>query len=182
MRYSAEAHLYCSARPSVFSNILLDDDFKHFYFENSIKRFMCGVVVEASGLNITLILNYSLVAYHYSPTTSLTGKASLIRPRPPSSGTTGPEAISSLVLLYIYWIDKWYISVLPKIDQLTFSAGPPFFPVPYNHPLTGFNMGRKMKPACDVCPGPPPTQCGTSGTPIRDAEVYQGDITMVRMC
>ena len=42
-----------------------------------------------------------------------------------SSGTTGPKEVSYVVLLYIYWIYKWYISVLPRIDQLTFSAAPP---------------------------------------------------------
>ena len=59
-----------------------------------------------------------------------------------SSSSTGPEALSSLVLLDIYWTHKWYISVLPKIYQITFSAWPPFWPVPFNHPLTGFKMGR----------------------------------------
>ena len=79
------------------------------------------------------------------PTTSLNGRASLIHLHPPSSGTNGPKTLSSLVLLDIYWTHKWYISVLPKIYQLTFSAAPPpppFFPVPCNHPLTGFKLGR----------------------------------------
>ena len=42
-----------------------------------------------------------------------------------SSGGTGPKALSFLVLLYIYWTHNWYISILPIIDQLTFSAAPP---------------------------------------------------------
>ena len=79
--------------------------------------------------------------YQGSPT-SLTGRASLIRPRPPSSGTTGPKALSFLVLLDIYWTHKWYISILIKIDLLTFSAAPPFCPVPCNYPLMGFKLGR----------------------------------------
>ena len=28
----------------------------------------------------------------------------------------------------------------------------------------------------------PPTQCVTLGTPVQDAEVYQGDIVMAMMC
>ena len=32
--------------------------------------------------------------------------------------------------------------MLSKINQLTFSSGPLFFPVPCNHSLTGFKMGR----------------------------------------
>ena len=47
-----------------------------------------------------------------------------------SSGSTGIKAISSLVLPDIYWTHKWYISVLPKIYQLTFSAAPPLLPKP----------------------------------------------------
>ena len=50
--------------------------------------------------------------------------------------------LSSLVLLNIYWTHKWYIYVLSKIDQLNFSAGPPLFPVPCNHSLTGSKLGR----------------------------------------
>ena len=58
------------------------------------------------------------------------------------SGTTEPKALSYLVLLDIYWTHKWYIYVLPKIDQITFSAAPPFCPVQCNHPLTGFKPSR----------------------------------------
>ena len=72
----------------------------------------------------------------------MTGKASLIHLRPPSSGTTGPKALSYLVLLDIYWTHKWYIYVLPKIDKLTFSDAPPFCPFPCHNRLTGFKLGR----------------------------------------
>ena len=61
------------------------------------------------------------------------------------SGSTGTRAIYSLFLLDIYWKHNWYISVLPKIDQLTFSAPPPFYPVPCNHSLTGFKPGRTIE-------------------------------------
>ena len=57
-----------------------------------------------------------------------------------SSVTNVPKAISSLVLLDIYWTHKWYISVFPKTDLLNFSAAPPFFPVPCNESLTGFKL------------------------------------------
>ena len=63
-------------------------------------------------------------------------------PRSLSNGSTGPKALSSLVLIYIYWTHKWYISVLPKIEQLKFSSAPPFCPVPFNHSLTWFKLGR----------------------------------------
>ena len=59
-----------------------------------------------------------------------------------SSDTTGHKALSSLVILDTHWTHKWYISVLPKIDQIAFSAGPPFCPVPCNHHFTGFKMVR----------------------------------------
>ena len=45
-----------------------------------------------------------------------------------SSGSTGTKALSSLVLPNIYWTHKWYISVLSKIYQLTFSAAPHLLP------------------------------------------------------
>ena len=50
-RYSAEAHLYCSAQPSVFSQILDNDIFnKFFYLSNEINRLLCAVVVAVSCL------------------------------------------------------------------------------------------------------------------------------------
>ena len=49
--YSAEAHLYCSAQPSVFSHIVLNVDVSTFcYFSSSIKSFLCAVLVAASCL------------------------------------------------------------------------------------------------------------------------------------
>ena len=59
-----------------------------------------------------------------------------------SSGIIGPMALSSLVLLDMYWTHKWYIYIFPIIDQLTFSAAPPFFPVPRNNLLTIFKLVR----------------------------------------
>ena len=61
---------------------------------------------------------------------------------PPSSGSTGSKALSYLVLIDIYWTHKWYISVSPKIDQLTFSDSPPLLPVSCNHSWMGFKLGR----------------------------------------
>ena len=48
IRYSAEAHIYCSAQPSVFSHIVLNVDF--FFQNSSIKQFLCAVVVAESCL------------------------------------------------------------------------------------------------------------------------------------
>ena len=48
IRYSAEAHIYCSAQPSVFSHIVLNDSANTFIsFNGSIRRLLCAVVVEA---------------------------------------------------------------------------------------------------------------------------------------
>ena len=48
IRYSAEAHLYLSAQPSVFSHIVLNFDVSDFCsFNSSIKRLICAVVVAA---------------------------------------------------------------------------------------------------------------------------------------
>ena len=47
MRYSDEAHLYCSAQPSVFSHIVINFDISFWFFNNSIKQFLCEVVVSA---------------------------------------------------------------------------------------------------------------------------------------
>ena len=66
----------------------------------------------------------------------------LVYPRPPSTGSTEPKALFSIVLLDIYCTYNWYISVLPKIDKLTFIAAPPFCPVPCNHSWIGFKLGR----------------------------------------
>ena len=46
MRYSADAHLYCSAQPSEFSHIVLNVDVR-FFLNSSIKSLLCAVVVEA---------------------------------------------------------------------------------------------------------------------------------------
>ena len=59
-----------------------------------------------------------------------------------SSGSNGHKALYSLVLLDIYLIHKWYISVLPKIYQIPFIDAPPSFPVPCNHSLVVFKLGR----------------------------------------
>ena len=49
--YSAEEHLYCSAQPSVFSHIVLNDDANNFRsFNSSTERLLFGVVVAASFL------------------------------------------------------------------------------------------------------------------------------------
>ena len=49
IRYSAEARIYCSAQPSLFPHIVLNVDVSTFcYFNSSIKRLMCAVVVAAS--------------------------------------------------------------------------------------------------------------------------------------
>ena len=46
IRYSAEAHLYWSTQPSVFSHIVLNDDANNFlYFNSWIKHLLCEVVV-----------------------------------------------------------------------------------------------------------------------------------------
>ena len=55
--------------------------------------------------------------------------------------------IFSLILFDIYLTQNCYTSVLRKIDQLTFSAAPPFGPVLFNYSLTGLKLGRK-KSAC----------------------------------
>ena len=47
-RYSAESHMYCSAQPSVFSHILLNDVVNTFlFFRNEINCLLCDVVVTA---------------------------------------------------------------------------------------------------------------------------------------
>ena len=49
MRYIAEAHLYCSAQPSIFSHISLNDDVNTFLsFKSSIKRLLDVLVVVES--------------------------------------------------------------------------------------------------------------------------------------
>ena len=51
MRYSAEAHIYGYAQPSVFSHIVLNVDVSNFgSFNSSIKRLLCAVVVAESCL------------------------------------------------------------------------------------------------------------------------------------
>ena len=51
IRYSAEAHLYCSTKPSVFYHIVLNVDIGTFCsFNISIKCLICAVVVTASFL------------------------------------------------------------------------------------------------------------------------------------
>ena len=51
MRYGTEAHIYCSAQPSVFFYIVLNVDVSNFYFLNGpIKYLLCAVVVTASCL------------------------------------------------------------------------------------------------------------------------------------
>ena len=48
IRYSAEAHLYCSAQPSIFTHIVLSVDVSTFFpFNSSIKHLLCAVVVAA---------------------------------------------------------------------------------------------------------------------------------------
>ena len=61
IRYSAEAHTYCSAQPSVFSHIELNVYVSTFGYSNSsIKCFLCAAVVAVSYLlsydkkNVTL--------------------------------------------------------------------------------------------------------------------------------
>ena len=68
-----------------------------------------------------------------------------------SSGSTGPKAFYSLVLLDIYWTHKSYISVFPKINQLNFSAAPPFCPFPCNHSWTVFKLG--IRNSTQLCVG-----------------------------
>ena len=49
--YSAEAHMHCSEKPSVFSHIVLNDVVNDFLsLRNEIKRLLCSVVVAASCL------------------------------------------------------------------------------------------------------------------------------------
>ena len=49
IRYSAEAYIYCSAKPSVFYHVVLNVDVSTFCsFNSSVKRLMCVVVVVAS--------------------------------------------------------------------------------------------------------------------------------------
>ena len=51
IRYSEEAHIYCSAQPTLFPHIVLNDYIINlFIFNSSIKRFLCAVVVVASFL------------------------------------------------------------------------------------------------------------------------------------
>ena len=50
IRYSAEAHQYCSAQPSVFFHILPNFDVSTLFLNSTIKRLMCAVVVAASCL------------------------------------------------------------------------------------------------------------------------------------
>ena len=51
IRYITEAHIYCSAQPSVFSHILLNDEVNNFLsFKSSRKCFLCEVVVASSCL------------------------------------------------------------------------------------------------------------------------------------
>ena len=51
IRYSAEAHTYCSAQPSVFSHIELNVYVSTFGYSNSsIKCFLCAAVVAVSYL------------------------------------------------------------------------------------------------------------------------------------
>ena len=46
--YNAEAHICCSAQPSVFYHIVLNAEVNTFpSFNSSIKRLLCAVVVEA---------------------------------------------------------------------------------------------------------------------------------------
>ena len=59
-----------------------------------------------------------------------------------SSGSTGPKAPFSIVLLDIYWTYKCYTPILSKIDQQTFSAAPLLWPVPCNHSWAWFKLGR----------------------------------------
>ena len=48
MRYSDEAHLYYSAKPSVFYHIVINVVVSNFYsFNSPIKRLLCAVVVTA---------------------------------------------------------------------------------------------------------------------------------------
>ena len=48
IRYSAEAHLYCSAQPSVFYHIVLNNVINTCLFlRNDINRLLCAVVVSA---------------------------------------------------------------------------------------------------------------------------------------
>ena len=48
VRYSAEAHIYCSAQPSVFFHIVLNDDVNTFLsFSSSTKKLLCELVVSA---------------------------------------------------------------------------------------------------------------------------------------
>ena len=49
MRYSAEAHQYCSAQPSVFTHIVINADVSTFGFLNSLIKYLtCAVVVAES--------------------------------------------------------------------------------------------------------------------------------------
>ena len=50
MKYSSEEHIYCFARPSVFSHIVLNADVNSFFINRSIKRLLCAVVVALSCL------------------------------------------------------------------------------------------------------------------------------------
>ena len=45
IRYSAEAHLYCSAQPSSFYHIVLNADVNIFFFKQSNQTFdVCGII------------------------------------------------------------------------------------------------------------------------------------------
>ena len=48
IRYSAEAHIYCSAQSSLFSHIVPNADVNNFIlFYSSVKGFLCAVVLAA---------------------------------------------------------------------------------------------------------------------------------------
>ena len=51
IRYSTEAHLYCSAQPSVFYYIVINDVVNtRLFLSNDIDRLLCALVVAASCL------------------------------------------------------------------------------------------------------------------------------------
>ena len=51
IRYSAESRMYCSAQPSVFSHILINDIVNTFFsLRNEGKLLLCAVLVAASSL------------------------------------------------------------------------------------------------------------------------------------
>ena len=99
---------------------------------NSLNNFLL-ILASIAHISSLLRISYVLMSPYQCGTEKL------------SSGSTGTKALSSLVLLYIYLTHKWYISVLPKTDQLTFSSGLPFYPVLCNHSWTEFKLGRTNK-------------------------------------